>query len=244
MPLPRMAPPPTVIPGPRPRPQFAPGGPIPAPPRPPCADPTPASPQSRRPGRPALLVAIAAAAVAVLVLGGMLLTRPGGLLSVQPCDAAPGSSLPGFDDVVGPTPMGGPGSLLQNPFPDGRLCSYATAGANPVTMRQSGGHLIFLMRAPRAAVDADPELGETFRNAAAGRTQPYSSAYPVSLVRSGVTLVATPGSDGSGSTVSATCVAGADYWSVWASSYAPRDDAGALDALLVALGCGPVPGTS
>ena len=232
MPLPRMGPPPARVPGPR-APLPSAGPLLAAPP-----SPSPQQPPPRGRGRPILLAVIAVAAAAVLVLGVVLVARPGVLVALQPCDAPAGSTLPGFEDVVGPN--GGAGSLLQSRVPGGQLCSYINAGALAGAAGPSG-HMVLLLRAPRAAVDADPEMSELFRNAAAGVTSSSSSSYPVSLVRSGVTLVASPSADGSANAVSATCVVGSDYWTVNASSSTQQDDAGAMDTLLVAMGCGPVP---
>ena len=57
-----------------------------------------------------------------------------------------------------------------------------------------------------------------------------------------MTVTATPSATGA-SALAGTCAVGDDYWSVSVASYAQRDDAGAVDALLVAMGCGPVAGS-
>jgi hypothetical protein len=198
----------------------------------------PPSPQPRGRRRPLLLVAIAVAAVAVLVLGAVLLARPGALVAAQPCEAPAGSALPGFEGVVGPNPLGEVSSLVETRMPGGQACSYATSGATLEAAAQVGGHLVLLVRAPQAAVEADPNLSAAFR--ADGTTSSSASAYPVPLVRSGVTVMATPSGSGANA-LAATCVVGTDYWSVSVASYAQQDDAGAVDDLLVAMGCGPVP---
>lgn len=221
---------------PGPRASLPPGGPPGWPPhgyQPPSPQPPP---RGRR--RPLLLVAIAVAAVAVLVLGAVLLARPGALVAAQPCDAPAGSALPGFAGVVGPNQLGDVSSLVETRMPGGQACSYATAGTTLDAAAQVGGRLVVLVRAPQAAVDADPNLRLAFRRD--GTTTSSPSTYPVTLTRSGVTLMATE-SGSRGSALAATCVVGDDYWSVSVASYAQQDEAGAVDDLLVAMGCGPVP---
>ncbi|MDD7917644.1 hypothetical protein [Actinomycetospora callitridis] len=236
MPIPRVAPP--TARGPRaPLPPGGPPGPPPT--RPPHGDqaPPPQRPSGGR-GRPIALVAVAVATVAVLALGAVLLASPAALMAVQPCDAPAGSTLPGFEGVVGPIQLGDVASLVETPMTGGQACTYATAGATLDAAAQVGGHLVVLVRAPQAAVDADPNLRLAFRRD--GTTPSSPSTYPVTLTRSGVTLMATE-SGSRGSALAATCVVGDDYWSVSVASYAQRDDAGAVDDLLVAMGCGPVP---
>jgi hypothetical protein len=183
------------------------------------------------------MVIIAVAAAAVLVLGVVLIARPEAL-AVQPCDAPAGSALPGFAGVLGPNQLGDVASLVETRMPGGQVCSYATSGATLEDARQVGGHLVVLARAPQAAVDADPNLRQVFHREGLSSGSP--STYPVSLVRSGVTLMATQNGSRS-SALAATCVVGTDYWSVSVASYAQQDDAGAVDELLVAMGCGIVP---
>jgi hypothetical protein len=255
-PLPRMAPPATRVPGPRaPLPARSGGHPGAPPAWPPHGSPAPPPQQPPRgPGRPTLLVAVALVAVAVVVLGGVLLARPGVLLpGAEPCAAAPGSTLPGFDDVVGPTDPRGPAgtgagaSAGASPLVAAmESCHYGTGGATLFAPPAPGGRIVMLARIDRVAAEADPVMGPILR----GETRapdPFADnprSRWTALPRSGITARVLSGAGSTWPVVALSCGTDDAVWAVTALGPVggEPDTARAVDALALAMACEPLPG--
>ncbi|MEJ2887893.1 hypothetical protein [Actinomycetospora aeridis] len=189
-------------------------------------------------------MAVAAAVVAIVVLGVVLVAKPGGLLpAAEPCAAAPGSELPGFVDMLGPSETPGTEAIAAagGLFARADLCTYGTGGANLFTASGPMAQIVMLARLDPAAVQSDPQAGPVVRGEVpapdlfAGDPRAQWRDLPRSGVRARV--IAPRGAEGG--LVSVSCSTADAYWGITAlgPGQGVEDTVRAVDALAVAMAC-------